>query len=253
MASLDSLRVRHFLAETKVTRVLDDGPVALRISYSGTSTTAPVISVITATSLTLTTSLGATVFTFSTYDTLLKLANAITAGVGDGSGSAAGYGFEARILDALPTTITTASNLIASAGLTSSIVNGETVYDVMLDSSTTKMLAYRVAYDRNVSINRKLNKGHRVKVNKFQYNANISAAEAGAIRIYEFSPSAGTTTLVWAATSVDSTGSAGSTELDFSDAPLTASEGNEYLVAVTDATSLTDNATNFLQVLFTRE
>lgn len=248
MASLDSLKVRHYLAETKQARVLDDQPVAIRIAYTGASTSAPVISIITATSLTLTTSLGATVFTFATFSTLSTLAAAISSGLGDAGAGAAGPGFTARIMDALPATITTASNLIASAGLVASTVNGETVYDALLDTSTTKMIAYRVALDRNVNVRKPID-GHRVKLNDFVYNVNISGAEAGAVRIYEYSKKDGTTNLVWAALSVDAT----STTIDFSTVPLTASEGSEYIVAVTDATSVTDATANFLQVGFTRE
>jgi len=253
MASLDGLRTRAYLAESKVTRVLDDASVAIRIAYNGASTSAPVISIITATSLTLTTSLGATVFTFgSGFDTLSLLAAGINAGIGDGGLSGAGTGFSARIMDALPTTITTASNLVVSAGLVASSVNGEVVYDAMLDTSTTKAIAYRIAYDRNV-VSRRSSNGHRVKLSSFVYNLNVSAAEAGAVRVYEFNSVDGTTTLVWAATSVDSTGAAGATSLDFSTCPLTASETRELIVYVMDTTSLTDNATNYLQVSFIRE
>ena len=250
MASLNSLQTRAALAETKVTRVLDDKSVALRITYSGASTSAPVISIITATSLTLTTSLGATVFTFgSGFGTLTLLAAGINGGKGDSGLGAAGGGFTCRIMDALPTMITTASNLVVSSGLTSSTVNGETVYDVLVDTSTTKMVAYRISYDRNVAINTKLRGGHRVKVSGISYYENVSAAEAGAVRIYEYSAADGTTTLVWAATSVDAT----ITAHDFSTCPYTASEGNDLLVMVTDASSLTDDAANYLQVSYIRE
>lgn len=248
MASKDGLITRYYLSESKVSRVLDDGSVAVRITYSGASTSAPVISVITATSMTLTTSLGATVYTFATYSTLALLVAGINSGVGDGSAGAAGAGFNARLMDALPTTITTASNIVVSAGLVASVVNGETVYDAMLDTSTTKAVMYRIAYDRNV-VSKKATNGHRVKLVNFSYNVNVSAAEAGAVRLYEYNPVDGTTNLVWAATSVDAT----LTTLDFSACPLTASEGRELVVMVMDTTSVTDAATNFLQVSFIRE
>ena len=250
MASTDGLKARKLLAESKVVRILDDKPVAIRIAYNGASTTAPVISIITATSLTLTTSLGATVFTFgSGFGTLSLLAAGINAGIGDSSLGAAGAGFSARIMDALPTTITTASNLVVSAGLVASTVNGELVYDALLDTSTTKMIAYRVAYDRNVIVRKSIN-GHRVKLVNFSYVFNPSAAEAAAVRIYEMNAADGTTNLVWAALSVDQGAGA---SYDFSTFPLTASEGSEYIVALTDATSVTDDSTNFLQVGFIRE
>ena len=250
MASLDGLRVRYFLSESKVARLVDDGSVALRIAYKGASTSAPVISIITATSLTLTTSLGATVFTFgSGFGTLALLAAGINAGIGDGAAGAAGGGFSCRILDALPTTITTASNLVVSGGLTVANVEGEMVYDVKLDTSTTKAIAYRVAQDRNVVAIRP-NSGHRVKIVNFSYNLNVSAAEAGAVRIYEFDPISGLTNLVWANVSVDAT----LTTTSFADCNLTAAEGRELIVYIMDTTSLTDAAgINFLQVSFIRE
>lgn len=248
MASLDGLRVRHLLAESKVVRVLDDQSVALRIVYSGASTSAPVISIITATSMTLTTSLGATVFTFATFTTLALLAAAINAGAGDGGAGAAGAGFSCRILDAIPSQIVTASNLVVSAGLVAHSVDGEMVYDALMDTSTSKNVCYRISNDRNV-VARKARGGHRVKLVDFIYNENISGAEAAAVRIYEFNKVENTTTLVWAALSVDAT----ATEIDFSLNPLTASEGNELIVMVMDTTSLTDAAANFLQVSFIRE
>jgi len=252
MASRDSLEIRSLLAESKVVRVADDQPVAIRIAYTGASTSAPVISVITATSLTLTTSLGATVYTFSTYTNLGLLVAGINSGLGDGGVGAAEGGFTARLMDGIPTMSTETDQLKVSAGLVASTVEGETVYDVLLSTAKAFMLTYRVSLDRNV-LSRRNSNGHRVKLSKFVYNANVSAAEAGAVRIYEYSKTDGTTTLVWAATSVDSTGAVGATTLDFSDAPLTAKEGNDLIVMIMDTTSLTDNATNYLQVSFIRE
>jgi len=249
MASKDGLLTRALLAQSKVSRVLDDQSVALRISYSGASTSAPVISIITATSLTLTTSLGATVFTFGgSFGTLALLAAGINSGLGDEGAGAAGPGFSCRIMDALSSQITTASNLVASAGLVAQTVNGEVVYDVILDHSTSKFAGYLVAMDRNV-VSKKAKGGHRVKLVNFSYNENVSAGEAGAVRIYSRDVVNGSETLIWAALSVDAT----TTALDFSAAPLTAEDGQELLVAVTDGTSLTNDAANFLQVSFIRE
>ena len=253
MASLDGLRIRKYLSESKVARLTCDGPVALRISYDGDSTSAPVISIITATSLTLTTSLGATVYTFgSGFGTLTLLADGINSGVGDdagGASDAAGGGFTCRILDALPSTITTASNLIVSAGLVGHVVEGETVYDAMLDTSTTKVVAYRISQDRNV-VPLKPTNGKRVKLVNFSYNLNVSAPEAGAVRIYEYNKLDGSTNLVWAATSVAAT----LTTHDFAANPLTASEGKELIVYIMDTTSITDSlGVDFLQVSFIRE
>lgn len=249
---MEGLKSRALLAESKVARILDDKPVALRIVYSGASTSAPVISIITATSLTLTTSLGATVYTFATFSTLALLAAGINSGLGDGGVGAAGTGFTARVMDAIPTQITTASNIVVSAGLVASTVNGEVVYDALLDTSTSKNISYRVSFDRNV-VARKAANGHRVKLDNFVYNVNVSAAEAGAVRVYEYNPIDGTTTLVWAATSVDSTGTAGATTLSFSTCQLTASEGRDLIVMIMDTASVTDDATNYLQVGFIRE
>jgi hypothetical protein len=249
MASLDGLKIRKLLAQSKVVRVLDDKSVALRIVYSGASTSAPVISIITATSLTLTTSLGATVFTFgSGFGTLALLAAAINSGVGDGGLSGAGLGFSCRILDAIPSQITTASNLIVSAGLVAHSVNGEMVYDALLDHSTSKNVCYRISTDRNV-VAKGPKGGHRVKLVDFIYDENVSAGQAGAVRVYEFNSVAGSTDLIWAALSVDAT----ITEIDLSKNPLSSEEGGELIVMVMDDTSLTNDPANFLQVSFIRE
>lgn len=260
MASKDGLLTRKLAATSKVVRVLDMGSVALRIAYTGASTTAPVITIITATSLTLTTSLGSTVFTFGAaapgFGTLALLAAGINAGSGDTAGlvgttgvGPAGTGFSCKILDAIPTQITTASNLVVSGGLVASIVNGETVYDAMLDTSTSLFIGYRVTMDRNVNLGM-VKEGHRVKIAGFSYIFNPNGALANAIKIYEYNKADGTTTQIWGALSVDQ--GAGAT-FDWSTNPLTAAEGNEYVVALTDGTSLTADPTNFLQVSYIRE
>ena len=261
MASLDGLRIRKYLSESKVARLTCDGPVALRISYDGASTSAAVVTVTTATSLALTTSFGTTTFTFGAagpgFGTLSLLCDGINGGTGDtaglvgttGQGPAKG-GFHCRILDALPSTITTASNLVeALGGEVSHVVEGETVYDVMLDTSTTKAVAYRISQDRNV-IPLKPSNGKRVKLVNFSYNLNVSAPELGAVRIYQYSKLSGATDLVWAAASTAAT----LTVHDFKDAPLTASDGKELIVYITDATSIIDSlGVDFLQVSFIRE
>jgi hypothetical protein len=80
------------------------------------------------------------------------------------------------------------------------------------------------------------------------YYANVSAAEAGAVRIYKWDASAKTETLVWAATSVD----ASETTHTFSQG-LSAGENNDFIVRVMDTTSITDDAANYLQVEYTKE
>jgi len=117
-------------------------------------------------------------------------------------------------------------------------------------------LFYRAAMDRGVLVTDfgQLKTqvplgGHRVKIAGITYNADLDAAALNGVRIYEWDPVLVTETEIWSAKSVDAT----ETEIDFSLNPITSKEGNELVVMVTDATSLTDNAANFLQVDYIRE
>lgn len=239
MASLNSLQMRALAAQTTGIRYAEDEPIALRIIHTGTAAVTSVVCT-TATSLVLTDADGASTFTFNpSYATLGALVDGINATAN----------WKAKLLDGLRTTLTTASNLVAGT-LTASSVNGEWGYSVNLDTTNTFTFPIRCAYDRTAGGKLPAG-GHRVKLVEFAYVLDVGTAAANKVKIYEWDPVLKTETQIWQAASVDSTTT--ETSFDFSKAPITAKEGNELIVLVTDAASITDAATNYIQALYVRE
>jgi len=236
MSSLNSLKMRNLLAQTTGIRVAKNEPVALRITHVSDCAVTSVV-VTTATGIVLTDADGATSAAFGTYDTLGKLADYINASAN----------WKCKVLDGLRTTVTNASNLVAGT-LTANSKLGEIGYDVMLDTVTTFTFPVRCTYDRSAK-GLIPSAGHRVKLVSFDYNLNVGTAAANMVKIYEWDPVLKTETQIWQAPSVDTV----ATSHDFSKAPITAKEGNDLIVLVTDAAAITDTATNYLQVLYTRE
>ena len=242
MGSLDFLASRSYAAEPTVGRVVDDTPVALRITHPGTEAV---------TSVTVNTASNIVLIDADATTTI-----DITAGATNTIGEVCDYinsldNWSCKVLDALRADTVATSQLVDGA-ITSSVVDGERVWDAKQDTSILKAISYRVTYDRNVGLNRP--KGsHRVKLTKFTYNADVSAAEAGAVRIYKWDAVNKTENQVWQATSVDGAGSgANDTSHTFTEG-LSAGENNDLIVRIMDTTSVTDNAANFLQCEYTRE
>ena len=123
-------------------------------------------------------------------------------------------------------------------------------YDVLLDTTVAFSYPIRLTYDRS-ALGLKSQAGHRVKLNYFEYIINVGAAAAGMTQIWEWDPVLRTETEIWQAASVDSTSAV--TAYDFTKAPITAKEGNDLIVLVTDASAITTASTNYLQALYTRE
>lgn len=238
MASLNSLQMRALNAQTTAIRYTEDEPVALRISNtSGKAVTSVIVT--TAVGIDLIDSVGTTSVDFATYGTLGTVADKINS-----SGT-----WTCKILDGLRSTLTTASNLVDGT-LTSNVKFGEVGYDVKLDTTTTFTFPIRCTYDRTAEgIMGK--EGHRVKINKFEHVLDVGTAAIDMVKIIEWDPILNTETQIWSAASVDSTTTA--TTHDFSKAPITAKEGNDLIVLVTDAAAITNAATNYVQVIYTRE
>lgn len=238
MSSLNSLEMRALTAQTTGLKYAEDEPVALRITHTDTCAITSV-TVTTATNIVLIDADGTETLAFATYDTLGELSDAINAT----------DNWSCKVLDGLRTTITTASNLVAGA-LSASTLYGESGYSVMLDTTTTFTFPIRCTYDRTAgSIIPSV--GHRVKLVSFEYVLDVGTAAANMVKIYEWDPVLKTETQIWQAASVDSTSAV--TSEDFSKAPITAKEGNDLIVLVTDAASITNAGTNYIQALYTRE
>ena len=240
MASQDSLLARYYAAEGKVGRVVDDTPVAIRISHPGTEAVTSV-TVNTAASIVLIDADGTTTIdiTAAAYNTIGEVADYINSL----------DNWACKVLDALRSDAVDGSQLVDGA-ISSSVVNGETVWDVLQDTSVLKAMTYRCTYDRNVDLNRP--KGaHRVKLQEFTYNLNVNAASANGVRVYEWDANNKTETQVWQATSVDAT----DTTHNFASGKgtITAGVGNDLIVRVQDDTSVTDADANFLQCVYIKE
>ena len=235
--------MRALAAQTTGIRVAEDQPVALRIIHVGT---AAVTSVVTTTGT-------AIVLTDATNVVTADFAGTLSLGT---LGAVADYinstsNWRCKILDGLRTTLTTANNLVGAP--TTSTANskfGEWGYDIFLDTTNTFTFPIRCTYDRTAG-NILPKGGHRVKLVGFDYVLDVGVAAAGKVQIWEYDPVLFTETQIWQGASVDSTSTV--TSLDFSKAPITAKEGNDLVVLVTDASAISDAATNYLQVLYTRE
>ena len=230
--------MRSLAAQTTGIRIVEDGAVALRIIHTSTDAITSVV-VTTATDIVLTDATETVTSTFATDNTLGEVADRINASAH----------WRCKILDGLRTTATDASNLVAGT-LTANSKLGEWGYDVMLDTTTTFTFPIRCTYDRTAGSTFPAS-GHRVKLVSFEYVLDVGTAAADKVRVYEWDPVLKTETQVWGAASVDSTSTA--TSFDFSKAPLAAKEGNDLIVLVTDAASITDAVTNYLQALYIRE
>lgn len=239
MASLDSILVRSQLGRGVVGRVVDDTPVAIRMRYIGTGTVTSV-TIVTGTGITNITSDGGTdAYTFASYATIGALVDAINA---DGI-------FECRVLDALRADATV--NMFVNGAITlSTCSEGYSIWDVLKDTSTVDATATKAYMSVRITPDADRlflapRKAHRVSLQEIQYNVDVSAAEAKAVRVYSI---VGTTeTLIWSAKSVDVT----LTTINWASGMgvITGADATEYLVRVVDGTSITDNSANFVQVV----
>ena len=155
-----------------------------------------------------------------------------------------------KVLDGLRSQIVSAGSKFITGALTANVKNGELGYDLLIDTSAMFFTPARVTYDRAVGPGIPL-AGHRVKIVNFSYVMDVGTAAADKVRIYEWDPVLFTETQIFSAASIDSTSTV--TTHDFSAAPITAKEGNDLIVVITDAASIADASTNYLQVVYVRE
>lgn len=238
MGSQDYAQTRSLLAQEKLIRVVDDEPVVLRIKHVGSGTTQTPTVVLSDTSSTLTLTDGAADAT----------AIDLSAGAYNTVGEVADYiqglaSWDCVILDALRDDAT--DNVWPDGAITAAIKEGESVFDVLSDTSALAAYRLRIAYDRSVGRTRP--KGsHRVTLKKINYNIDHTAAQ-GVVKIYEVTNDGKTETQVFdGGLSVDAT----DTEHDLGNG-TTPGENNDLVIAV-DGTVVDANA-NFLQAQYKRE
>ena len=239
MASLNSLQMRALAAQTTGLRIAEDEGVALRITHKKANLVTHVI--VSADGIELHDADGT--LASGSLATLATL-GAVADWINDQPN------WDCRLLDALRATVTTVGSTLITGTISATQLNGEWGYSIMLDSTLAFTFAIRCAYDRTVGNGIPL-AGHRVKLVSFEYVLNVNAAAADKVRIYEWDPVLRTESQIWQAASTDNTATV--TTHDFSKAPITAKEGNDLIVYITDAGSITNASTNYLQALYIRE
>lgn len=240
MASLQSLQARQLAAQTTSIRVVDDAPVALRIVHKAANAVTSVTS--NAGTLVLIDASGTTTVTYASAGTTTL------GGVADYINGLDNW--DCKVLDGLRSQVLSAGSKFITGALTANVKNGELGYDLVVDTSATFLVPVRVTYDRAVGVGIPLS-GHRVKLVNFSYMLDVGTAAVDKVRVYEWDPVLFTETQIFSASSVKSTTVL--TTHDFASGPITAKEGNDLIVVVTDGASLADAATNHLQAVYVRE
>ncbi len=210
-----------------------DTSVAIRLRYIGTGTVTSV-KVTPATNIVMITSDGGTdTYAFDTYDTVGKLVDAIN---GDGI-------FEAIVLDTVRSFATAGQFMdTSSEGITAGTIregkSDWTTWDVKLDTSASKYVAYRLTASRAFG-KEALKKHRRVRLQEIEYYATLGAAAADGVRVYEVDGSVGEQKIL-SYTSVSAT----ATTINFAggNGSYTAEEGNDLVVVLIDGTSVDDSA-----------
>ena len=238
MASQDYLLTRKLAAKEEYHRRANDKMVVMRIrDIAGGSSTPTVVLSDTQSDITITDSDGNITtadLSDGSYDTVGEVVDYLNAATG----------FEVRIMDALRSDASDDMWLGTTyAARTSS--DGESVFDILQDSSNLASYRLRLSYDRLASIT-PMSKSHRITLKKFDYYADLTAA-VGGIKIYKtFGNDQQTEVQIYSNASIDTT----DTEIDL-DNGITPGEGNELVIAV-DST-VVNHASGYVQAQFNRE
>jgi hypothetical protein len=240
MPSLDFSRIRHDLRRDIIGQVADDTCVLFKLKYVGGGTVTSVITT-AATDITMVSVYNGTTYTDAyhwagpgTYTTVQLITDAINK---DGR-------FEARTMDALNATALGA-NLVIGATLTVD-ANGE--YNVLSDTSNAKFLAYRLTYDRTFGTNVKFRNGHRVSLREIVTSLTLGGgADANGLKVYECTPPGNSAPYgdaeILVLQRTPTTGSVETINWASGKGKITANEGNDLVVIITDAGSITGSLT----------
>jgi len=221
------LENRKLLAQGVIGQVGNDLGVAIRIKVLTGAGAVTSVTTTTATNIVIITANGSTeTYAFATYATVGALADAI---------NASAY-TECKVLDTVRSE-ETATQFVTGV-ITAGVVDGITVYDVLADTSTCDYVAYRLTNDRNVGSN-KPKGSHRVHVQEIVTDVTLGATTANGLKIYEVD---GTTeTVVYQATATS--GSSATINWASGEGKITAKDGNDLVVKLTDGTSVTGTLT----------
>jgi|GEM_PF-2002789 hypothetical protein len=244
MASLDSIFTRHVAAKGTVLQCGTDGdaagPVALRIKYKGAGAVTSV-TVTTATNIVFVANGVTQTYPFAaglTLNTVAKLVAAIN--VGNCTEAAGGALWEAKALDTLPSYATTSQ--FRDGAITSTSVDGVTVWDVRVDTDVAKYFALRLTSDR--AFNNIPSGNRRVHLQEFVYYATLGGAAADKVQVWDVKGAE--ENQVYGQLSVSATKTTENWASGYG--YLTAEEGHDLVVILKDAVSLANSADNFLYV-----
>lgn len=231
MGSLESAQMRDVLKKGDVRQVGTDTPVAIRLQYKGTGSVTSV-TVTTATNIVMITSDGGTdTYAFGTYTTIGTLVDKINS---DGI-------FDAKVLDSIRSEAT--ATQFVDGVITASTEDGETYYDVKLDTSAADYVAVRLTFDRGFKKSHKSN--HEVELQEIKYYLDLGTAAANNLKVYEVDGTVETVRMQ--ALPVGAT----ETTINFAsgEGKITAGFGNDIVVYVNDGGNLADADTNYLRVI----
>ncbi len=221
------LETRKMLESGVVGQVSDDTAVAIRIRATASAGTVTSVTVTTGTNIVFVSVDGGTeTFAFSTYTTVGALVDAINASAN----------WEAKVLDTVRSEAT-ATQFVTGA-ITSSVFEGVTVWDVKVDTSAADYVAYRLTYNRGMESS-KLSKSHRVHLQEIGTDVTLGATTANGLKVYEVDGSV--ETVVYQATGTS--GSAATVNWASGEGRLSAKDGNDLVVKLTDGTSVTGSLT----------
>ena len=240
MSSLDSIMTRNVAAKGTVLNVGTNGPVALRIRYKGAGTVTSV-TITTAVNIVFIANGVTQTFPFAaglTLNTMGKLVAAIN--VGNCTEGAGGALWEAKLLDTLSSYASTSQ--MVDGAIVSHVVDGVTVWDALVDTDVAKYFALRLTSDRG--FNNIPSGNRRVHLKEFSYYATLGGAGADKVKVYDVK--GGDENLVLSQVSVSATETVTNWASGYG--YLTAEEGHDIVVLLTDAVTLVNVAINHLTV-----
>lgn len=239
MASQDFAQTRALLKRGVVGYVVDDTPKAIRIKNNGHTVTHVI-----------TTGAGSGATALELHDSDASTSIDLTAAAYDTLGELCDYintldNWEAKILDGLRSDSVNTKLLEETVAAVTE--DGVTYYNVKWDTSIFKAYTYRLTYDKHTASSGKQKpKGsHRVSVLEIDYYADVNAAAADGVQVFECDGTVETQILSKA--SVDAT----ETAITFAsgNGKITSNDNCDLVIRVKDATSLTDNSLGHLTVI----
>ena len=245
MASLDSLQTNFVKAKNTVREVGTDSPVVLRIAMNATANAVTSITVDnSAETLVIVDTAGTHTISLSS-----STVGALKASIEAINTATVSQAYSVLALDALLSD--SVDDTLVNGAVSSSVVDGVTVWDLKSITATTKSLTVRCKSGSYVpgkdvpgtSLN------HRVRINEINYFATLGAAARGGLKVIEVKD--GVETVLLSKLSVSATET--SIYLTNLKTIIDSSFGKELVVRLSDGTSLVDAPANHLTVYFTQE